>query len=102
MFFCYRMIRVCLSWWARNPKSYMYWRAKGQLLPHPDTLRKYKNCLQQKPGFLPQMFDWMVQESERLNLQQHDRVGTVILDEVSIQQDLAVLHKGCQHWLWVL
>jgi hypothetical protein len=74
----------------------MYWRAKGQLLPHPDTLRKYKNCLQQKPGFLPQMFDWMVQESERLNLQQHDRVGTVILDEVSIQQDLAVLHKGCQ------
>ena len=95
-FLIFSMIRTCLSWWVRDPMMYLYWRHEGQLLPHPDTLRKHKNCLEQKPGFIPDMFTWMKQEGDRLGLQDHQRVGAIIIDEMSIQEDLSLLHKGFQ------
>ena len=78
-------IRTCLAWWCKDPKMYEYWRENGQLLPHPKTLAAYKNCLQQKPGLLPEMFRWMRQESERLGMTDDLRSGGIVFDEMSIQ-----------------
>lgn len=73
---------------------YDYWREHGQLLPHPHTLRKYKNCLDQKPGFQLTMLKWMKQEAMTLGLKGHQLWGAIILDEMSIQQDLSCYHKS--------
>jgi len=37
----------------------------------------------------------MRQEADRLELKPEDRVGGIIFDEMSIQEDLSVVHKIC-------
>lgn len=77
---------MCLSWWSVSPKTYEHWRSKGQLiLPHPESLRRYKNCLQQEPGIQDHMLQWMRQEADRHGLEAEQRVGGLIFDEMSIQ-----------------
>jgi hypothetical protein len=92
----FSIINVCLSWWVRDPDSYTRWRTNVQTLPCPNTLRKYKNCLQQKPGFNENLLTWMKQEADRINLKPYQRVGGIVLDEMSIQEDIALVHKGVQ------
>jgi hypothetical protein len=65
--------------------TYAYWSKHGQVLPHPSTLKKYKNIIKQKPGFIQDMFLWMRNEAEQLGLETNDRAGAIILDEMSIQ-----------------
>ena len=90
------MISICLAWWVKNPSTYQHWRTHGQLLPCPDTLRKHKNCIEQEPGFLPRMFSWAVVEANKEGLKKHDRVGCLVIDEVSIQPDLTLQYKGLE------
>ena len=40
------------------------------------------------------MFKWMTQEADRLHMKSHDRIGALVLDELSIQEDLSVVYKG--------
>jgi hypothetical protein len=93
--FC-SVINVCLAWWVKDPCSYNQWRKTVQVLPSDKTLQRYKNCLQQHPGFNPCLLTWMQQEAERRQLQEHQRVGGIVLDEMSVQEDLTVIHKGMQ------
>ena len=65
-------------------------------LPSANTLRKYKNCLNQRPGFNPDVLMWMRQEMDRLTLKPNKREGALVLDEMSVQEDLSVVHKGAQ------
>lgn len=54
-------------------------------LPSESLLQKYKNCIQQSPGINHSMFEWLHVESERLK---SEKRGGLILDEMSIQEDL--------------
>ena len=78
-FFC-STIRVCLAWYVRDKASFNMFREKGLLMPHEDTLKKYKNCISQQPGFLPAMFGWMRESAQ--GLRPHERVGALVLDEM--------------------
>ena len=41
------------------------------------------------------MFKWMQQEGEQLHLKEYQRTGALVLDEMSIQEDLTYIHKRC-------
>lgn len=80
------MIRVCLSWWSCSPKTYNSWRSTGTLLlPHPNTLRQFKNCIQQKAGLHDDQLQWMRDEADRQGLTAEQRCGGIMFDEMSIQ-----------------
>ena len=88
------MVNICLAWWVKDPRSYNMWRNSMQCLPCGDTLKRYKNCLQQKPGLSKSMMAWMRKEADRAGLKPHQCVGGLVLDEMSIQEDLSLIHKG--------
>ena len=50
----------------------------------------YKTAVQQKPGIVPDMMQWMSQEAARQNIPPHVMFGGLIMDEMSIQEDLAI------------
>lgn len=54
----------------------------------------YRNALKQEPGFDPKIFEWMHEEASRRGLQEKDRLGGIIFDEMSIQQDIQIEKNG--------
>ena len=48
----------------------------------------------QKPGLNEEMFAWMRQETDALGLTAPYRAGGIVLDEMSIQEDLTLMNKG--------
>ena len=48
----------------------------------------------QRPGFISDMCKWMIQEAENMKLTEDERAGAIILDELSIQEDLSLINKG--------
>jgi hypothetical protein len=54
-------------------------------------LQKYKNCFEQKPGFQDETFRWMNSEAEKENC---DKCGGIILDEMSVQEDMSIEFRG--------
>ena len=83
---CFSMIQLCLTVWARSPKSYEQLRQSGLLLlPSPRQLSRYKNCIPQLSGFHDEVFRWMAKEAERNNIPPEGYVGSLIFDEMSIQ-----------------
>ena len=80
------IIQVALTFWNRSPKAYASLKNSGMIfLPSENLLQRYKNCFEQVPGLNDNMFVWMFKESERLNTEKH---GGLILDEMSVQEDL--------------
>ena len=63
------------------------------VLPAESTLRCYKNCVTQQPGTSFEMFMWMRKEADRHNVSEAGRHGGLILDEMSIQDDIQVMRK---------
>lgn len=62
----------------------------------------YRNALKQEPGFDPNIFEWMHEKADRRGLQEKDRLGGVIFDEMSIQQDIQIEKKRqCTGIEWV-
>ena len=54
----------------------------------------YKNALKQEPGFDISLFQWMYKESRRHDMTEEEKIGGIIFDEMSIQQDIQLEKNG--------
>ena len=44
------------------------------------------------------MFEWMNSEVDKLGLELAVRAGGLIIDEMSIQEDISLINKGVKFW----
>ena len=88
-------ISFCLSIYVRSPRIYRDLRDSPMLvLPSESLLRMYKNCIKQKPGINEDNLTWMKKEAERQNVSDFGKRGGLIVDEMSIQNELQIVRKG--------
>lgn len=86
-----KIISVCLDLYNRSSKSYECLEKSNMLvLPSAKLLILYKNCVRQKVGFHDDIFEWMYNEATRLEVPKKGFVGGIVLDEMSIQEDLQI------------
>lgn len=67
-----------------------------QILPYKLFLQYYKNSVPQSPGLIKRNSQWVANETTKYNMQTYSNqfgVG-VLIDEMSIQDDLQVAKKG--------
>ncbi|KAL3890552.1 hypothetical protein ACJMK2_002834 [Sinanodonta woodiana] len=87
------VISMAITLYNRNPSAYRDVTKNGWLhLPSEQLLSLYKNAVCQGPGIIPQMMEWMLNEAQRQNLTQEGYFGGLILDEMSIQEDIQIIH----------
>ena len=73
-------IQISLSLW-----NTLTLRNSGVIyLPSDSLLKRYKNCIQQKPGIKDNMFKWLYTEANRLKCEKK------MVDEMSVQADLQI------------
>lgn len=90
-----QIISLCLSLYCRSPNAYEDLRNSGMLiLPAKSTLNYYRNSVKQVPGITPDNITWMKKEAGRQNTSEYGRRGGILLDEMSIQDDLQIVRKG--------
>lgn len=88
-------ICTCLHLFNRSPKCYeMLIESNLLILPSKPVLLMYKNAIKQDPGFDPSIFQWMHEEADRRGMGESDRLGGIIFDEMSIQQDIQIEKDG--------
>ena len=88
-------ISFCLSIYVKSPRVYSDLRnSKMLILPSESLLRMYKNCVKQKPGLCDDNLIWMEKEAKRQNVSAFGKRGGLVIDEMSIQDDLQVVRKG--------
>lgn len=84
--FFHRTIQTCLTVWSMRPKAYEVMRLNGPyLLPSTRHLQRYKNSVEQKPGFNPKLLQWMRAEAERKDVPESGYFGGIVFDEMAIQ-----------------
>ena len=89
------VITICLSLYIRSPKGYQDLQNSGLLvLPSQRLLRYYKNSIRQSPGFNSDNLQWMTKEATRQQISHFGMNGGIIIDEMSIQDDLVIQKKG--------
>jgi hypothetical protein len=89
------VLQSCMTLWTRSPQAYRDLKSSGMMiLPSESILKLYKNCISQSSGFSDEVFEWMANEADRLNIPADGRMGGIIIDEMSIQADITVVHKG--------
>ena len=90
-----RVIRICLGLFIRSPRAYNDLKASGLLvLPSQRLLRYYKNIVKQKPDFNENNLDWMKTEASRRNISSFGHRGGILIDEMTVQDDLVITKKG--------
>ncbi len=78
---------MCLGIWARSSKVYADLRQHGLSVPSSTTLRRRKTHIHQKPGINRPMFEWMLEEADKMGLDDAGRTGGLMWDEMAIQVD---------------
>ena len=58
------------------------------VLPSERLLQYYKNSVQQEPGLNEEVFQLMREEAEKRKVPQFGKLWGIMLDEMSIQEDL--------------
>lgn len=87
------IICMSLTLYNRNPAAYRDITTNNWLhLPSESLLQRYKNAVQQKPGTIHDMMLWMNSEAKSQQLSREGSYGEIILDEMSIQEDLQIVH----------
>ena len=87
------IISISISIYNRNPGVYRNMVQNGWLqLPSESLLSLYKNAVRQGPGIIPDMMQWMQKEASRQKLPKQGYFGGIILDEMSIQEDLQIVN----------
>lgn len=88
-------ISFCLNIYVKSPRIYRELRNSEMLvLPSESLLRMYKNCIRQKPGLNDENLIWMNKEAQRQKISDFGRRGGLVIDEMSIQDDLQIVRKG--------
>ncbi|XP_053406466.1 uncharacterized protein LOC128559246 [Mercenaria mercenaria] len=86
------VIRVCLAMYCRSPRTYEDLKCTGMLvLPSTRLLRYYKNSVHQKPGLHEDQLSWVAQEAGNAGLSEFGRRCGILLDKMTIQDDLQLL-----------
>ena len=89
------IISLCLSLYCRSPSAYKDLKeSKMLILPSERLLRYYKNSVDQQPGFNRQNLQWMCLEARRQNISESGKIGGLLLDEMSIQDDIQVPYSN--------
>ena len=93
-------ISICLSKYVRSPAALEDLRKSNLLvLPSVRLLQMFKNCIKQKSGVNKDNVLWMQREVERQKIPQFGKHSGLVLDEMSLQDDLTISRKeDC----WVL
>lgn len=69
--------------------------ASGMLiLPSKRLLQFYKNSVPQAPGIVDENVQWMVKEADKNGIKEHGKRGGILIDEMTIQDDLQIIKKG--------
>ena len=85
------VIRICLTLWSRSPHVYRTLRDKGFLiLPSGRLLQYYKSSAKQQTGFSDDILQWMHTEAKSKNIPPQGMSGGIVIDEMSIQDDLQI------------
>ena len=86
---------MCLSVWNRSPQAYKELQGSGMLvLPSGRLLQIYKNCIRQNPGMNHEVFDLMRKEALKWKIPASGYRGGIMLDEMSIQEDLQLKEEN--------
>ena len=86
-------LSLCLSLWCRSPRNYDQLReSKVLILPTGRTLSLYKHAVEQKAGFINDVFQWMKIEAEKSSCSDQ-KIGGICIDEMSIQEDLCMVKR---------
>ena len=89
------LITKCLSLWIRSPQGYQDLLDTGMvILPSRSTLELYKNDVEQGSGFHDKVFHWMLCEARRRNLPANGFHGGIVMDEMTIGEDLQAVRSG--------
>lgn len=89
------IIRLCLTLYCRSPKNYEFLAKGGYfVLPSSKLIRLYKNKIDQKAGVNKDVFEWMKSEAELQDIPDEGYEGGLILDEMTIQEDLQMKRSG--------
>ena len=60
----------------------------------PSLLILYKYSVHQQVGFHTEIFKWMHTEAKRLKIPTEGWTGGIVIDEMSIQEDLQICKSG--------
>lgn len=89
------IISICLQLYNRSLLGHNSLRDSGILiLPSPSLLILYKNSVHQQVGFHTEIFKWMHTEAKRLKIPTEGWTGGIVIDEMSIQEDLQICKSG--------
>lgn len=94
------IISMTLTLYNRNPSAYKDLVKNEWLkLPSESLLHLYKSAIKQKPGIIPEMMSWMQQEATRLLIPKEGYYGGILLDEMSLQEDIQIVRDGKDSYL---
>ena len=90
-----KVISVCLSIFLRSPQAYEDIKTSGMLLlPSKRLLQYYKNSITQTPSFNKDNILWMKKEAEKQKISDFGKHGGVLIDVMTIQDDLVIAKDG--------
>ncbi|CAC5381154.1 unnamed protein product [Mytilus coruscus] len=90
-----QVISVCLALYLRSPRGYEDFKKSGLLvLPSKRLLQYYKNSIKQTTCFNEDNLKWMKQEANNKQVSEFGKHGGLIIDEMSIQDDLVIQKTG--------
>ena len=90
-----KIISLCLTLFIRSPQAYDDIRKSNFVqLPSKRLLQYYKNSVKQIPGFNEANLIWMKKEMDRQKVSDFGRHGGIIIDEMTIQDDLIITKSG--------
>lgn len=90
-----KVISICLDILIRSPQAYKSLKESGcLLLPSRRLLQYYKNCAKQSAGFNSENLTWMKKEATLKKVSEYGMHGGILIDEMTIQDDLVISKKG--------
>jgi hypothetical protein len=90
-----KIISLCLTLFIRSPQAYQDLKKSNFLeLPSKRLLQYYKNAVKQSPGFNEANLNWMAKEMVKQNVPEFGRHGGIVIDEMTIQDDLIITKSG--------
>ncbi|KAK3091497.1 hypothetical protein FSP39_020263 [Pinctada imbricata] len=90
-----KIISLCLTLYVRSPQAYEDLKKSNFLqLPSKRLLQYYKNSVRQIPGFNEANLTWMKKEMEKQNISEFGCHGGIVIDEMTIQDDLIITKSG--------
>ncbi|CAC5389468.1 unnamed protein product [Mytilus coruscus] len=81
-----KIISLCLTLFIRSPQAYDLKKSGFLELPSKLLLQYYNDSVKQTPSFLKEM--------EKQNISEFGRHGGIIMDEMSIQDDVIITKSG--------